>query len=129
MGGPKIRDLGLLMKVLPDTVSHKISDHRKSMCLRPCLDRMRDIEKAISYPCLFNPNVKSLLCHLKKASGCLIYIAYRQCDGGIPKVTIEIDTHIETHNIPFFPPPLARNAWDHFFINRNTERRRKPSVS
>jgi hypothetical protein len=117
------------MQVSPDAVTHEISHHRKPMFLHPCLDGIGDVKKAIPSLCLFNPDVKGLLRYLEKSLGFPVDLTHREGDGRIPEITVKLGSYIEAYNISLFQFPLAGDAVDHLFIDRNTDRSGKTPIT
>jgi len=129
MGGPKIWDLGVFVQLPPDAMTYKISHHGKPMFLHPRLDGIGDVKKAIPSLCLFNPNVKGLLRYLEKSLGFPVDLTHRKGDGRIPEITVKLGSYIEAYNISLLQSPLAGNAVDHLFVDRNTDRSGKTPIT
>ena len=75
------------------------------------------------------PMARAFLCHLEKPFRLFIHFAHRKGDRGISEIPIEIDAHIDAHDIPFLQFSLTGDSVDHLFVDGDTEGSRKSPVA
>ena len=118
------------MQVAADTVTAEFSYDSETVGDDRAFDRRRNVRQMVSRTRLFDTLVERCLGHLEQLPDFSGNLADRNGHGMVSDESVVGDSEIDSDHVTVFQNPFpGRNPVNHFVIDRNAERPRKPPIS
>src|SRR6266567_4423095 len=125
-----VRQVGLVVHLRSDPVTHELTHHRETVLLNPALHGVADIAEPVARAHLVDRAIQRFPGHIQQLSHFRLNLPHRDSDRRIRVVAVHFHPEIDRHDVAFAQLPLwRRNPVNDLAVHRRAQHAGITSIS